>query len=183
MGVISSILGEKVTRIEGEWIDVTLDANMNEVSTVSASVTSYPVEDGSDISDNAVDEPDEIQIDGLITNTPADLEDALLASDTRAEDAYDDLITLKEKKETVTISTTARAFEDMFITQVSRTRNASVGDAVQFSLTARKIRKVQSSVAEVPLRTTKESKIDQGTQPTAEASSAQSQTMLGKLIF
>jgi hypothetical protein len=183
MGTISSLLGEKITTIEGDWILVTLDANLSEVSTLSATVTSNPVEDGSNIADNAIDDPDEIQIEGLLTDTPADLEDALASVATRAEDAYADLVELKEKKDTVTITTTARVFEDMFIARLNRPRSASIGDAVQFTMTARKIRKVQSSVAEVPVRATKGAKKDLGTKPTTPATPAQEQSLFSKLPF
>lgn len=180
---ISSIFGEKITRIEGEWIDVTFDANLNEVSTQSVTVTSNPVEDGSNIADNAIDNPDEITIDGLITNTPADIIDALTAFGTRAEDTFEDLQTLLKNKETVTVSTTARVLADMFITRLSRTRTPNVGEAVQCSVTLRAIRKVQSSVAEVPLRASKGAKTDVGTKPKTPANAAQEQTMLSKILF
>lgn len=182
MGLQSAIFGEKVTRIEGEWIDVTFDANLNEVSTQSVQVTSNPVEDGSNIADNAIDDPDEIQIDGLITNTPADIVDALSAFATRAEDAYSDLMELLKKKETVTVSTTVRTLENMFITRVTRTRAPGVGEAVQVSVMLKEIRKVQSSVAEVPLRDTKGSQKSVGTKPTTPANPAQSQSLLSKIF-
>jgi hypothetical protein len=186
MGLLqSSTFGELATKIEGEWIEISLDANMNEVSTLSATVTSNPVEDGADIADNAIDDPDEIQIDGLFTNTPANLPDLLDVNitPTRAEDAYADLIELKEKKETVTITTTHRILEDMFITRLTRTRNSAVGEGVSFTMSARKIRKVQSSVAEVPLREEggKGKKKSGGVEPNTSADDAQNATMARNL--
>ena len=178
---ISAVFGEKVTRIEGEWIDVTFDANLNEVSTQSVQVTSNPVEDGSNIADNAVDDPDEIQIEGLITNTPADIVDAVSAFATRAEDAFEDLQTLIKEKEIVTVSTTVRVLENMFITRLTRNRSPTTGEAVHVNITLREIRKVQSSVAEVPLRATKGAKKSVGTKPTTPASPAQSGSLLDKI--
>lgn len=152
MPSVSSILGELVTAVASKTTRVEFDANLNEVVTVAANVTSYPVEDGSNISDNVVDEPDEIQIDAVITNTPANIDDTLLAATTRAEDKYDGLLLLKMAGDVVSVFTSAGEYTNMIITRLARTRNASVGEAAQFSISLRKIRKVQSSVAEVPLR-------------------------------
>jgi len=186
LGAISAIRGEKITKIQGEWVSVVLDANLNEVSRESTTVTDYPVEDGSNIADNAIDDPEELQIDGIISNTPANLVDLAkrITDFTYAEDAYEDLRTLRKDKELVTITSTARTFGDMMITRLMRVRNPKIGDAVQFSMTARQIRKVKSSVAEVPLRAAggKGKKKNLGTQPKKTATPEQNISLLEKVF-
>ncbi len=183
MPSVSSIFGELVTAIGNDSIVVEFDANLNEVATVAANATSYPVEDGSNIADNVVDEPDEIQIDAVITNTPANFVDAVEATSTRAEDAYENLLLLKESKDVVSVFTSKAEYADMIITRLARTRNAAVGEAAQLSISLIKIRKVQSSVAEVPLRATggKGKKKNLGTKVKKPADETQRQTLLRKI--
>lgn len=183
MPSVSSIFGKLVTAIRNKTIGVEFDANLNEVATVAANATGYPVEDGSDISDNVVDEPDEIQIDAVITNTPANIDDTLLAATTRAEDLYADLLLLKATRDVVSVFTSVGEYSDMIITRLTRTRNANVGEAAQFSISLRQIRKVQSSVAEVPIRETggKGKQKGRGTVVNQPSNAAQEASMLSKL--
>jgi hypothetical protein len=196
MGFISSVFGEMKTSIgiapavkkpsAGASVSskvIELDANLNEISSSSHQVTDHPVEDGSNISDHIIKDPEELQIDGLITNTPSSLVDALSASSTRAEDAYDELKTLQENQEPVSVFTSKREYENMVITRLARTRNSGVGEAVQFSISLREIKTVQSEVAEVPVRTdnTGKAKRNLGPKPVKDATDAQSTTALNKI--
>lgn len=148
-----------------DGLRVLLDATLRETSTRSKTVTSYPVEEGADISDHVKDEPHELRIDGIITNTPASLEETLVSSPTRAEDAYEKLLQLVERKRPVLVATSKRKYEDMVLTGVSRIRSASVGDAVQVSITARQIRTVQSQTVAAPVRKKRSPKRNLGKRP------------------
>ena len=175
MGFISSTFGELVTQIG----TVELDANMNEVSTKSSRVTEHPVEDGSNITDNVVDDPEELQIDGLISNTPADLIEALSTQVTRAEDAWNELVRLKDEREPISVFTSRREYEDMIIQRLVRTRNAGIGDAVQFSISLKTIRKVASEVVAAPTRPQRNTKKDLGKKP--KTPSTKGETLLSKI--
>ena len=140
---------------------VVLDATTTETHTGTAQVTDHPVEDGADISDHIIQQPDQIDIVGIVTNTPIGIVErignilagaesggpagaASAAFDPeRAEDAYNVLRELKDTGTLVTITTKLRTYENMAITRVSVSRDARTGDAVPLAISAREVRTVE----------------------------------------
>lgn len=182
MPAVSMVFGSLATQL-GYGVDaVTFDAVVNEVFKTSATVTSHPVEDGSDISDHIKDDPDELQLDGCISNTPG-IPGASIGgqvSPTRAEDEFEKLLALKEAKQALSVLTSKREYEDMVITSIQRTRNAAVGDSVEVSISLRKIRKVKARLAEMagaPVRQERKPRQDIGKQTKKPATEAQKKSL------
>lgn len=57
---------------KGKIGELTIDATLSENHDFNNSVSQYPVEDGSSLSDNIRVNPDELTITGIISNTPVD---------------------------------------------------------------------------------------------------------------
>jgi hypothetical protein len=172
VGIIGEGQGATLGSMTAEpYIAVTLDATVNEVFTASASVTENPVEDGSNVCDHVREEPDELQIEGIISNTPIMPMASLYNVPTRAEDAYSALLDLMSARAAITVSTPKGDYEDMVMTSLSRTRNAAAGDAAHVSIKLRKIRKVASTEVGAPKRpaTVQKKRKPLGKQPTAPA--------------
>lgn len=60
-------------RAKGQIGELNLDVTLSEVHSAQNSITQYPVEEGFDISDHIVQQPDMLQMSGLITNFPVNL--------------------------------------------------------------------------------------------------------------
>lgn len=54
----------------GQVYTLTLDASVRETHTSASTVTDHPVERGSNVADHIRPDPDELSIDGVISNTP-----------------------------------------------------------------------------------------------------------------
>ncbi len=145
---------------------VVMDATLNETHTSTAQVTDHPVEDGSAISDHIIQRPDEIDIVGIVSNTPIEIIErignilaggvsgpagaASAAFDPhRAEDAYEALLELKTTGALITITTGLRTYEKMAITRVAVSKDAATGDAVPLSISAREVRTVEGAAVEI----------------------------------
>ncbi len=136
---------------------VPIDVVNRRVFSARATVTSHPIEDGSNVDDHIIDLPDELQIDGTITNTPASFLDALARTGTWAEDNFQKLMDAKNKKEPVTVLSGPHVYETykdegMIIESLTRSDGPTVGEAVNFSITLRKLTKVESATAAAPKR-------------------------------
>lgn len=170
----------RIGAIDGPpFLAVELDVSTSEVQTLTATVTDHPVEEGSNIADHIRDDPDELQIDGVITNTPLEYMASLRNSGSRAENGWLDLIDIKESHAPVTVMTPERTHENMVITSLSRTRTASIGDAVQVSLKLKSIRKVSALTADAPVRKIRKPKTSS---PKVMAQAAQAQSVLSSLL-
>lgn len=95
----------------------------------------------------------------------------LTLSETRAEDEFELLVGIKEAKQTITVYTGTRAYEDMVITSIQRTRNAAAGSSVEVSISLRKVRKAYSRTVDAPQRpsSVQGAKKDIGKKPKKEA--------------
>lgn len=140
-------------------------------------VTRFPVEDGQDISDHKRTEPDQITIDGVITNAPINLVQRQRVIDTirgpvtvttgelfdgaegRAKAADERFVKLLEEGTLVSVVTSLRTYSDMMIESYTVPKDRTVGDALRFSVTLTKIRIVSSKVTEVVLKVKGKAKI------------------------
>ncbi len=136
--------------------EVRLDAAVREEHVASARVTESPVESGAKISDHVVLEPQTLNIDGVITDTPVYLHPAsqneddglltvpLASSGSRAIDAFEALRRLLEARAPLTVVTGLHVYENMVLTNVSVPREPESGLALRFSAELRQVRIVHS---------------------------------------
>lgn len=168
---------------------VLFDVVESETHRSAAKVTDHPVEAGAEISDHVVTEPDTLDLVARVSNTPIVSEaDAVLLTSDRVEEAYTALRGIKERRTTVSASTTLRVYEGMIITELSVTRDAATGDVLAVALKLREVRTVVSALAEAPHTESKPLRgrraIDEGkkaTEPAPAPVAERSQTILLQL--
>jgi hypothetical protein len=91
-----------------------IDCSISETHTFDADVTDYPVESGSNISDNIRPLPVQVDIEGLVSNTPIGLiRDSRSTDVVHSDDAYERLQRIRELRQPVTIMTSLRTFDNM----------------------------------------------------------------------
>lgn len=124
--------------------DFLIDCSLSENHTFDADVTEYPVESGSNITDNIRPLPLVVEMECLVSNTPIGLirshrnlvrgegNDAVLSTPTN--DAYDLLQVIREQRKPVTIRTSLRTFENMALKSLSIPRGPAL-DELRFTAT------------------------------------------------
>jgi hypothetical protein len=125
---------------------VVFDATMSEDHTSSVEWTDFPVESGLDVTDHAIENPNEVVITGVISDTP------LFATPTpnRSRSAFETLIRLKESHKLVTVVTGLKVYNNMGIVSVTTTRDNQTGQAVVPVVEFKQIRLVQSVTIPIP---------------------------------
>ena len=139
---------------------VTLDASIKELHRASARATDHPVEaEGTDdpdvVSDHIRVDPRVISIEGVVTNTPAEVAGLLSAAVDGnydpAGDAFKQFLEDLRGKRLVAVVTTLETLTDVVLEEVSVQRDADKGNALFFSATGKQIRKVTTETVEVPI--------------------------------
>lgn len=119
-----------------------LDATVSEQHAGEVDVTEDQVEVGANIVDHARPKPEQLTIEGVVTNTP-------LAPRVRALDpeiAYAKLREIKDKTKLVSIITPLRTYDNMLMTSLSVPRDRRTGDALRFTASFREVRFATSKV-------------------------------------
>lgn len=150
---------------------VQLDALLTEESKLAADVTSYAVEDGTEISDHITQNPEELTLTGVIAGA------STLTFDMRGRSKLimnKDLIrSMHEAREPVTIVTGLDMYQDFAMTSAIVARDAD-GDRLRIEAKFKKIVKAQLSTAEVPQDTVSPSADGGATQQRAGKTAAKS---------
>lgn len=138
-----------------------IDAAITEEHTYNSEVTSYPVEAGSDITDNVRVLPIEITIEGLVSNTPlvamANIRNVLSGLDIFAADnttpssnAFDHLRRIRDAREPVSITTSLKLYENMVMESLSFPRDSDTGSSLRFNATFKQVIIVDNRRSFVP---------------------------------
>lgn len=145
---------------------VQLDASVSETHEARVEVTEHPVEQGVNISDHARPLPRALKIEGLVSNyalpDPTAPLTARLSGSTqyssrselagnRAEEAYSELLRLKDAAELITVVTAIQTYENMLITDLNIPRDASSGDGLRFSVNLKQVTVVNSRTVDQPV--------------------------------
>lgn len=147
--------------------------------------TDEPVEQGADITDHARVKPEVWSGTAIVSNTPVDPIDAAArgsfpaaSSGGYARNFYDQLKKMKDDRLLHTLVTPLRSYDSMMITNLGVPTRANMGDALQFKISLKEIRIVQSGTATfvsapktaTPKPTTKENQAKQQGTPSQRAS-------------
>jgi len=139
---------------------VNFDATIRESHRKANEVTSHPVEAGVEISDHIRPQPEEIEINGVVSNTPiqflpseakSPLEGTVARAANRAEVAYKELQRVMDDGELVTVVTKLRAYGNMAITSFAVDREAATGNVLNATLALRQVVTVESQVTAEPI--------------------------------
>lgn len=173
---------------------VNFDASVSETHTKRNSIPQHPVESGKNVSDHIRQEPDEITINGIVTDHPiiflasiqaeSPLEDDLTPVNDRADLAYAELGRVMNDGELVEIVTTLRDYENMAITEFAVQRDAQNGNVMNATISAREVRIVTTETVEAPEADNPANAppVDAGNKPPTPAGAGASGSVLLKLI-
>jgi len=135
-----SILFAQRSKAKFEGLKVIpLDASIQENHVYQALVTSNPVEQGSDVTDNVTINPVVLNMTGFITDTPVkflqgaqQLLSSTSGSGSISSSAHDDLIFIFEKKQPFTVVTGLKTYANMIMRRLTFPRNATTGKSIRF---------------------------------------------------
>lgn len=137
-------------------VEIKFDAVFTRGHSFSSSVTSAPVEDGSVITDHVTLEPESISIDGMVSDHPVPVKgDPLTVQSTtpslqrRSRKAADELFTLWQTRQLVKLVTKLHTYDSMVIESLRWDETAEGGEALNFSMTLRQIRKAKLTTVQI----------------------------------
>ncbi len=168
--------------------NLVLDASVKEEHTADVEVTDHPVEQGSAISDHARPKPEELTIEGVVTNTPLShlqtrravtsegfswttsaAVNAVRGTPGNAEAAYVTLRAMRDTPRLVTIITALRSYDNMVMTSLKVPREGSIGDVCKFEAKFKQVRIVTNAVTVVATKVPKaKPQVAKGSQPTTQ---------------
>lgn len=120
---------------------IVINAFTSENHVMSSTATKYPVEDGADVTDHIVPNPDTFSGTGIVSRNEAD--------SSIIEDSYAELLRIQDERELVTIVTGLRVYTNMHISSVSIPRNAQNGGSLIINIAAAVVRKVESQTVNI----------------------------------
>src|SRR4029077_3803718 len=124
---------------------LTLDAVEKEMHHSAVEVTDSPVEQGVNISDHARPKPDEVTIEGWVTNHPLPPPGSAASFiPGLAENAYADLIDLHDNPRLITVVTSLRTYDDVIMVDLAVPRDAKTGESLHFTAQFKQIRSIQN---------------------------------------
>jgi hypothetical protein len=150
VGVLLDV-GKSFTSFENSTISIDLDVTQDEAHEWKNDVTLYPVEEGSQISDNIRRMPDKLTITGWITDSP--INDESTSSDntsSRVSTTFGLLHDLMEARELMTVYTRHKVYTNMALQSCNIPRNGDIGEALNFTLEFVNVRIVSTQTVDVP---------------------------------
>lgn len=172
---------------------LTVDANLSENHAVTVQATKFPVERGTDVSDHKRRMPDEITIEGVVTNTPVagqfdnDFPNPTPSSPAagfgqRGDDAHTYLDSLADSNDLVQIATQIKTYDNMQLTSLRMPRDVKTGDVFHFTATFQNIITVDTQVVQVVTRQSNGQPVtNAGRQANGAATAQQKATMIKTL--
>lgn len=133
--------------------EIKLDLLASEQYELPGEVTKYPTEDGSEMSDHIILQSATLTIEGRVSNAVmgvVDLVQNFASFTTKQADIVAQFEALRDKRDTLTVTTGLRQFEDFAIESLSFSRSAGESGWLNASIKLVKIRKVQLRRADVP---------------------------------
>ncbi len=116
--------------------DLVIDCAVTEGHSFRSEISSFPTEDGSEVTDHVRVLPDMVTLEGLVSDTPlgGDLVTRReIASDLPSVDILAELKLIREKREPVTITTSLGVYTNMVMTGLDVPRDAATGESLKFT--------------------------------------------------
>lgn len=158
---------------------LTIDATLSEEHSSEAEVTDHPIEQGADVSDHKRVKPNQIRINGVVSNTP--LAFLNFNSGDRAVDAWGQLLFLQHEQKLLTVVTTLNTFENMAIVSLTAPRDAKRGHMLEFTAVLREIFTAESQNVKADNAAAKPTA--QGKRPTPPAPAPVQASILAKAFL
>lgn len=143
--------------ISSDDSQIAFDAVANEQHERNLTITEHPVEEGAKVTDHAQKEPDQLTLNGIISDHPillnrADLEPVIPGGDpeNRAQQALDEFERLQETASLLTVDTEKKRYENMMIVGISVTMDAPRRYILDIGLSLKEFRKATVESVEAP---------------------------------
>jgi hypothetical protein len=146
------------TGLEEVITEIPLDARLSSSYRFGSQVTQFPVESGAKITDHVHLDPEEITLEGLVSDSPITEIPARMQlrgdneetpSGSRTQSAYDALYTVRSKRLLLTVVTEYKVYEDMVLESFEVPRSRDQG-GLQFTATLKQIVTVESMTGALP---------------------------------
>lgn len=165
-----------------------LDATVTETHRSQAEVTKHPVETGASLTDHILAGPQEIDVLGVVSNTPIKSrpEDPDIPSVSggdprrRAESAFDALRSVQSSGTLCRITTTLATYENMFLAAVSVVRDAQKGNVAELQMTWSEVIFAETLVVELPIANQQKALGKQGTKDATDKQKKQAESVLSQ---
>lgn len=167
---VESTLGDDVVSAVLETVE--FDASIQETHTGDVDVTAHPVELGADTTDHVRRKPRQLQLQGILSETPLVNPADVPLDSKRGETAYKALCGMRDRAEIVRVTTALETYSGFIIDSISAPRSSRQGRSVVVDIHFREILTAESvSVAVAappkPVAPRGKPKKDLGKQPTA----------------
>lgn len=169
MGLVGQILGKsrRVQFIQNDQTVIELDCSIQETHARQVVATQFEVEDGTTISDHLIVKNQKLEVQGLISDTPIGtiqsilntvigtalpargvvsiavgqaLFSALSGSSSPSVNAYAQLLQLQLARQPLSVITTLRRYDKVFITDISAPRDSGTGQSLIFTMSLEQLK-------------------------------------------
>ena len=129
---------------------IEFDALVEEEKTLTATIPTYPVEEGYTVSDTIINEPLAIRLTLYVSNTPVTWLYRHGSSKSRVRSICDEIEEKWQSKELTKIVTTNAIYTNMGITSIAIKHTKETGYAREIAITAQKVRITERRTADIP---------------------------------
>lgn len=175
---------------------VRFDSSDKETHTSSVELSEHPVEEGADVTDHIRIKPDEIELNGVISNTPllflaslqaeSPIEGSNERTDDRVEVAYKQLREFQRNGVLVDVITSLRTYSNMVITNIAVSRDARTGNIFDSTISLREMTMATAMSIDVPVPkdVAKKAKKNAGTkqQGAADKTTTSNKSMMDTIV-
>jgi len=131
---------------------IKIDCTVSESISRTASVSTFPIEDGGNISDHVNNNPVAYSLSGIQSDHPTDLfsfiysvQDRIANAPKKSKAAYDALVKAYLAKEKLTINTLLETFQNMMITNFDVPRDTTTAYALKWSMSFQQVEFVKTT--------------------------------------
>jgi hypothetical protein len=176
---------------------VRFDSSDKETHTSGVELSDHPVEEGADVTDHIRIKPDEIELNGVISNTPllflasfqaeSPVEGSNESTHDRVEVAYRQLREFQRSGVLVDVITSLRTYSNMVITNISISRDVHSGNILDSTISLREMTMATAMSIDVPVPVAKKAKKNAGkkqlddAEKTTEANKSMMSTLLDEI--
>ncbi len=114
---------------------VTFDTMVSEEHVYSSRVTYFPVENGTIVSDHIINQPETVNLSGLVSDTPLNI----FATFNRSVAVFNTLVQLHQRREVFDVVTGIKVYRNMAITSLDVPRTIRTGQTLTFNISLQKI--------------------------------------------
>lgn len=124
--VLSILFGKKYSKSKVDSIE--LDITLREDHKYASRVTTYPVETGYTLSDNIINDPTTLTLEGIVTDDPLNV----MPKFSRSINALGQLVKLHHDRQPVDVVTGLKVYKNFAITLLTIPRDITTGESAKF---------------------------------------------------